>query len=157
MPAPEGERCRGCAVKPYGKPYQIPRSAAFLTRVVGSHGGYPTTFVIRLGISPFIWRVSLWEALSVVSQQWSFPTALTLTLSFNSTAGKKRHLDPCQFPLLLFWRTDGGYALQKKRTPKRTIATEPSDTLEEATQRGLPGVLGRDMVVSPNGPQPPPV
>ena len=40
-------------------------------------GVSPTTSVIQVGISPFIWGVSLWEALFVVSQKWiPFPTAL---------------------------------------------------------------------------------
>ena len=36
---------------------------------------FPTTSVIQLGISPFVWGVCLWEALFIVSQKWSFPTA----------------------------------------------------------------------------------
>ena len=43
--------------------------AASWTRVVGSLGVSPTTSVLLLGISPFIWGVCLWEALAVVSQQ----------------------------------------------------------------------------------------
>ena len=44
-------------------------------RVVGSQGVYPTTSVIQ-GNPLLIWGVGLWEALFVVSQKWSFPTAL---------------------------------------------------------------------------------
>ena len=38
--------------------------------------GFPTTSTSVIGNLPFIWGVSLWEAVSVVSQGWSFPTAL---------------------------------------------------------------------------------
>ena len=37
--------------------------------------GFIPTLVIQ-GNSLFIWGVGLWEALFVVSQKWSFPTAL---------------------------------------------------------------------------------
>ena len=40
------------------------------------HSGIIPTSVILLGISPSVWGVSHWEAISVVSQKWSFSTAL---------------------------------------------------------------------------------
>ena len=44
-------------------------------RVVGSLAVYPTTCVIQRN-PLFVWGASLWEALFVVSQRWSFPTSL---------------------------------------------------------------------------------
>ena len=49
---------------------------------MGSLGVFPTTSVILLGISPCIWGVSIWEALYVVSQKWSFPTTQFYMLAY---------------------------------------------------------------------------
>ena len=51
------------------------RSAEGRSSGLWDQGVFPTTAVIQVGISPFIW-ISLWEAFFVVSQKWSFPTAL---------------------------------------------------------------------------------
>ena len=50
-------------------------AALFGVICMGSLGVYPTTSVIQ-GSPLFMWGVSLWEALILVSQKWSFPTAL---------------------------------------------------------------------------------
>ena len=44
------------------------------SRVVGSRVFFSTPVI--QGIILFMWQVCLWEALFVVSQKWSFPTAL---------------------------------------------------------------------------------
>ena len=64
-------------------------------RVVGSLGVLPTTSVISSGISPVMWWVErLWEALTVVSQKWSFPTAL-LSFSRRMVLTVKQRLGEC--------------------------------------------------------------
>ena len=47
-----------------------------LVQGCGIKGFFPTSVI--QGNLPFIWGLSLWEALFVVSQKWSFPTALFL-------------------------------------------------------------------------------
>ena len=66
-----GNWCRSLSV--HSRTYET--EAGFQSRVAGSLGVYPTTSVILLGMSP-LWRVSLWEALSVVSQKWSTGKAM---------------------------------------------------------------------------------
>ena len=40
------------------------------------HKGFFSTTSVIQGNLPFVWGVSLWEVIFVVSQKWSFPTAL---------------------------------------------------------------------------------
>ena len=63
-------------------------------RLVESLGVYSTTSVILSGISPFIWGVSLWKALFVVSQK-SFATALMGDLVLN---------EHCKYQIIQFAR-----------------------------------------------------
>ena len=65
---------------------------------------HPTS--VMQGNPPLYEENSLWEALSVVSQKWSFPTALTKKPPRGPLLPRRRGADPRHGPLLRLVRED---------------------------------------------------
>ena len=72
--------------------------------------GITTTSVILLGISPNLWWVSLWEALIVVSQKWSFPTALPLKDDFPLGKGPNVHFHVSLRTTIVHWHLQSNHS-----------------------------------------------